>query len=289
MNLPVETVLRPRDLGEALSLLAEDPSAVPVAGGTDLVVQLRARRRHAPVLVDIGALGLDRIAVEGNALVIGAAATMDAIARSAAVREHTPALATAAGQVGAWPIQCRATLGGNLANASPAADTAPPLLTAGATVTAAFPSGQRRIPVLDLFEGPGTTRLAPGELITSVSIPLDPVPAGARRVDRFLKLGPRREQIISVVSLALRATLLADGALADVRIAVGAAAPTPVRAPAAESVLEDRPPGGAARREAARALQEDIAPIDDIRATARYRRLAAAVSLDRLLGEISHG
>ncbi len=289
MNLPVEAVLRPRSLAEALSLLAEHPEAVPLAGGTDLVVQLRARRRVAPVLVDLGGLGLDGITVEGDDLVLGAAATMDAIARSPLVRKHAPALAAAAAQVGAWPIQCRATLGGNLANASPAADTAPPLLAAGAEVTAASLAGTRRIPVLDLFSGPGTTTLEPGELLVAVSVPLASPPEDGRLVDRFVKLGPRREQVISVVSLALRALVAPDGTLGGVRIAVGAAAPTPVRCPAAEARLEGRVPDRETRRETARLLQKDLAPIDDLRAPARYRRLAACVLLDRLLVEAARG
>ncbi len=289
MDLPVTEVLRPDTLDRALELLHADPPPVPLAGGTDLVVQLRARRREAPVLLDLSGLPLDDIREEGGHVVIGATATMESIAASGVVREAAPALAEAAGRVGAWPIQCRATLGGNLANASPAADTAPPLIAAGAEAVLASAWGRRTVAIEAFFTGPGRTVLEPGELLLEVRVPrLSRLP-GARAVDRFVKLGPRREQIISVVSLALRTGVTAAGALERCRIAVGSVAATPVRAHHAEAVLEGRIPDEALRREAVRALQRDIAPIDDVRAPARYRRLTAAVLLDRLLQEATRG
>jgi len=289
MDLPVTSVLRPETLDRALELLHGDPPPVPVCGGTDLVVQLRAGRREAPVLLDLSALALDGIREESGVLVVGATATMDAIASSTAVREAAPALAEAAGRVGAWPIQCRATLGGNLANASPAADTAPPLIAAGAELLLASAWGRRTVPVEAFFTGPGRTVLEPGELILEVRVPRLSRTPGDCAVDRFAKLGPRREQIISVVSLALRSGVTASGTLEGCRIAVGSVAAIPVRARHAEEALEGRVPDETVRREAVRALQRDIAPIDDVRAPARYRRLAAAVMLDRLLGEVAGG
>lgn len=285
MDLPVERVERPVSVEEALALLARAPAAVPIAGGTDLVVQLRDGRRRAPVLVDLGQLGLAWIRETDAGLEIGAATAMDVIARSPLVRAAAPALADAAGLVGAWPIQCRATLGGNLANASPAADAAPPLLVADATVELVAPGGARSVPVDELFVGPGTTALGPGELIRSVAVPR----LGPRSVERFAKVGPRREQVISVVSLAVRAAVGPRGELTGVRVAVGSSAPRPVRARHAERVLEGRVPVDGVRLEAAEALQVDIAPIDDVRASADYRRLAAAVLLDRFLRGIADG
>jgi len=289
MDLPVTSVLRPETLDRALELLHADPPPVPVSGGTDLVVQLRAGRRRAPVLLDLSALPLDGIREEGGTLVVGATAPMDAIASSPFVRRAAPALAQAAGRVGAWPIQCRATLGGNLANASPAADTAPPLIAAGAELVLVSAWGRRTVPVEAFFTGPGQTVLEAGELILEVRVPALSRTPGARAVDRFEKLGPRREQIISVVSLAIRTGITAAGVLEGCRIALGSVAATPVRARHAEAVLEGRVPDEAVRREAARALQHDIAPIDDVRAPARYRRIAAAVVLDRLLEEAARG
>ncbi len=289
MDLPVREVLRPESLDRALELLQCEPPPVPVCGGTDLVVQLRARRREAPALLDLSGLPLAGIRRDGAEVVIGATTTMEAIATSEVVQRNTPALAAAAGQVGAWPIQCRATLGGNLANASPAADTAPPLMAAGATVVVASAWGRRTLPVEELFLGPGRTALEPGELILEVRVPaLQPGP-GVRRFERFVKLGPRSEQIIAVVNLALRCGLTGDGRLEGCRIALGSVGPTPLRARAAEAVLEGRAPNAGVRHEALIALQRDMAPIDDVRAPARYRRLAAAVLLDRVLEEAVRG
>jgi CO/xanthine dehydrogenase FAD-binding subunit len=285
VDVPVREVLRPTSLPEALELLAERPDARPIAGGTDLMVQLRDGRKHAAALVDLGRIGLELVRESDTELEIGAATRMDRIAAEPRIRSLFPALAAAAAQVGAWPIQCRATLGGNLANASPAADTAPALLVEGAILKVASSAGPRQLAIDEFFLGPGRNALAPGELILSVLLPFPQTDSGARVVERFAKVGPRREQIISVVSLAGRAVVRADGTLSEVRLALGSAAPTPVRARHVEGVLAGRVPDPEVRREAVGALQDDIAPIDDVRAPARYRRLAAAVLLDRFLEE----
>lgn len=285
MDLPIRRLLCPSSLHEALTLLGSEPGARPVAGGTDLVVQLRDGRRSAETLVDLGQVGLTWIVEREGAVEIGAGTPMDAIADAPAVRRRAPALAAAAARVGAWPIQCRATLGGNLANASPAADTAPPLLVADATVELVSFAGRRLLPVSELFLGPGRAALAPGELIRAVAVPAL-APGG---FERFVKVGPRREQIISVVSVALRTGRSGAGVLEGVRIAVGACGPVPLRARAAEAAIEGRRPEERVRREALAALQDDLAPIDDVRAPARYRRLAAAAVLDRLLVEAGRG
>ncbi len=281
MDLPVERVLRPRTLGEAAALLAADADARPLAGGTDLVVQLRDGRRRAPVLVDLSNLGLTAISERDGGVEIGAGCTMAAIAAHRAVQRVAPALAAAAAQVGAWPIQCRATLGGNLANASPAADTAPPLLVAEAVLAVVGPAGERRLGVDELFLGPGVTSLASGELITSVFVP-GPSP-GLRAIEHFTKVGPRREQVIAVASLAGRAEVKADGTLQRIRLALGSVAPTPMRARCTENRLAGLRPDAAARRAALACLCGEIAPIDDLRAPARYRLLAAAALLERFL------
>lgn len=288
MDLDLRRVVRPASLPEAVALLAAEPGARALAGGTDLVVQLRDGRRRAATLVDLGRLSLDRIADLGGELEIGALATMAAIAGNLAVREYCPAVAEAAALVGAWPIQCRATLGGNLANASPAADTAPPLLVAGAGAVVASPHGERTVPLEEFFLGPGSTVLGPGDLLLAVRVPREDAPAGAHRVERFAKVGPRREQIIATVSLAAR-LWVAAGSIVRCRLALGAVAPKPVRALGVEAFLAGRAPDAATRRRAAELLQRDIAPIDDVRAPARYRRLAAAVLLDRLLKEVASG
>jgi len=287
MDLPVEHVVRPPSLEEALAALAADPLARPIAGGTDLVVQLRDGRRRTATLVDLGRSGLTGIRTRDGRLEIGACTPMDVIAADPGVREICPSLAEAAGLIGAWPNQCRATLGGNLANASPAADTAPPLLVAEASLRLVSRGGRREVPAAHFFRGPGETCLAAGEIIEAILVPLWK-PDAERTLDRFAKVGPRREQIISAVSLAARIAVRA-GAVSDVRLALGATAPTPVRARMTESFLLGRAPTATVRREACVVLQRDIAPIDDVRAPAAYRRVAAAVLLDRSLAEVAGG
>jgi len=285
VDVPVQEVLRPATVSEAVAVLAARPDARPVAGGTDLLVQLRDGRRSVGCLVDLDGLGLAGIRRTSDGIEIGAATPMDRIAADAGIRALFPALAAAAGTVGAWPIQCRATLGGNLANASPAADTAPALLVAGAVLAIAGPGGTRHLPVGEFFLGPGRCALASGELLVSVALPLATVAPARRVMERFVKVGPRREQVISVVSFAGRAVVRPDGTVEAVRLALGSVAPTPVRARRAEAAVSGRRPEEAVRREAAVALQRDIAPIDDVRAPAAYRRVAAAVLLDRFLRE----
>ena len=289
MDVPVREVMRPGSLAEALAVLAERPDSVPIAGGTDLMVQLRDGRKRAATLVDLGRLGLAEVRETDGGIEIGAATPMDRIAEDTRIRRAHPALAEAAAQVGAWPIQCRATLGGNLANASPAADTAPALMVAGASLTLVSREDTRKVPVDEFFLAPGRSALAHGELILSILLPPSSQQPGLRAFERFVKVGPRREQIISMVSLAGRALVTGDGTISDVRLALGSVAPTPVRARRTERLLTGRRPDAELRREAARVLQDDIAPIDDVRAPAGYRRIACAVLLARFLEEAAHG
>jgi CO/xanthine dehydrogenase FAD-binding subunit len=288
MDVPISEVMRPATMAEALAILAERPEARPLAGGTDLLVQLRDGRRRTDTLVDLGRIGFDRINESDGVLEIGAAARMDTIAEHPRIRHAFPALATAAGKVGAWPIQCRATLGGNLANASPAADTAPALLVADADLLLVASTGSRLVPLDGFFLGPGKTVLAPGELIAAVRLIIPRSLAGSRRIERFVKVGPRREQIISVVSFAGCAVVDDDLIVTELRLAFGSVAPTPLRARQVEGIVLGRRSTPETRREALVALGEDLAPIDDVRAPASYRRIAAAVLLDRFLAEVAH-
>lgn len=281
MDLPVKGVFRPSSLNEALAVFSEEPTMLPIAGGTDISVQLRAGMHPGRSLLDLSGILSTSISTAGGFLQIGAGATMDDIAGSDIVRSICPALSESARQVGAWPIQCRATLGGNLANASPAADTAPPLLVADALVEVAGPDGTRNIEIDDFFAGPGKTTLEPGELIQTICLPAAKPPS----FSRFTKLGWQREQIISVVSLAVNLHFDDQSRVTQAMIALGAVAPTPKRAPHAEGALVGHVLDPAAISEAVQAVQEDISPIDDVRAPAWYRRVAAATLLDRLLKE----
>jgi xanthine dehydrogenase FAD-binding subunit len=289
VDVPVREVLRPGSVAEALAALVLHADAVPIAGGTDLMVQLRDGRKRVTSLVDLDRLGLAGVRETDEGIEIGAATPMDRIAGDPRVRRLHPALAQAAAQIGAWPIQCRATLGGNLANASPAADTAPALIVEGALLVVASTAGTRQVPVEQFFLAPGRSALTPGELIISVRLPSPQLGPGLRVVERFVKVGPRREQIISVASLAGRAVVADSGVLAEIRLALGSVAPTPVRARRTERLLTGYRPDMNLRREAARVLQEEIAPIADVRAPAEYRRIVCAVLLDRFLEESARG
>lgn len=289
MDVPVREVVRPGSLAEALLALAERPDALVIAGGTDLLVQLRDGRKRAATLVDLDRLDLAGVRETNGGIEIGAATPMDRIAADPRIRRLHPALAEAAAQIGAWPIQCRATLGGNLANASPAADTAPALLVADASLTLVSHGGTRKVPVEEFFRAPGRSALAPAELILSVLLPTPSEERGLRAFESFVKVGSRREQIISMVSLAGRALVAGDGTFSEVRLAFGSVAPTPVRARRTEHLITGRRPDAELRREATRVLQDDISPIDDVRAPAGYRRIACAVLLARFLEEAAHG
>lgn len=281
MDLPVKGIFRPSTLSEALAVFSEEPAMLPIAGGTDISVQLRAGMYPGRSLLDLSGILSTSISTAGDFLQIGAGATMDDIAGSEVVQSICPALSQSARQVGAWPIQCRATLGGNLANASPAADTAPPLLVADALVEVAGPHGTRSIEIGDFFAGPGATTLEQGELIQTICLPVANPPS----FSRFTKLGWQREQIISVVSLGVHLHLDDQLRVTQAAIALGAVAPTPKRAPTAEGVLVGHVLEPTVIGEAVKAVQDDISPIDDVRAPAWYRRVAAATLLDRLLKE----
>ena len=281
MDLPVEGICRPSKFEEAVAAFSEDPAMLPIAGGTDVAVQLRAGKFNGRRLLDLSGVLSRSISVSRDFLEIGAGATMDDIAGSDAVQSICPALCEAARKVGAWPIQCRATLGGNLANASPAADTAPPLLVAGALIATVGLNGLREIEGGDFFAGPGETTLKPGELIQTIRIPL----ANRPHFSRFEKLGWQREQIISVVSLAVNLHLDDQARVTGAAVAFGAVAPTPKRAPGVEAALIGHALEPGVIDRAVEAVQDDIAPIDDVRAPAWYRRVAAATLLQRMLEE----
>ena len=268
----------PRSLAGAYALLADGPWR-PVAGGTDLLVQMAAGTGDLPDRVlDLARIEeLRGIAVEDGALVLGAMTTYTAIRRSAECREHVPALVEAAATIGAAQIQNRGTLGGNIANASPAGDTLPVLLATDATFDLGGPRGERTVAAGAFWTAYRRTALAPDELVLRVRIPLSP-----KRIVRFRKVGTRRAQAISKVVMAL--AWQAEGGLwRDVRLALGSVAATPIRAPATEAVLEGAAPDRATADRAAAALAAELEPIDDVRSTAVYRRAVAGRVLHRMI------
>lgn len=273
----------PRSLAEAFTLLSgsSEGRVRPVAGGTDLLVQITGELGDPPErVVDLWHLdelrGIER---DGDHLVIGALSTYTELRRSPLVAEHLPALADVAATIGAAQIQNRGTIGGNLANASPAGDTLPMLLATDAEIVIGSAAGERTVRADAFFPAYRRTALAAGELILRVRIPID-----RRRELRFRKVGTRRAQAISKVVLAL--AWRADGgssAWRDVRLALGSVAPTPIRATATEQVLEGSAPTQATADAAAAALEAEIHPIDDVRSTAVYRRTVAGRVLHRLI------
>lgn len=291
MNLPLPALpsfdyARPASREEALKLLSEaDPEVRPMLGGTDLFVQLRAAARQVRLLVDIKRLpGMQEIAYSPKSgLRIGAGATMNMIAGHPEVQRHYAILTEAARSVASYQLRNRATIGGNLCNASPAADTAPATLVLEAELTAIGPSGERRLPVGEFFQGPGKTALAPDEILLQIDYPAPPKGAAGR----YLKLGRNAQGDLAIVSVAIFG--FPDSAAKSgfrFRLAVGSAAPTPFRASEAEALLAAEAITDKTIEKAAAAAREASRPIDDLRASARYRREMVAALTRRGLAEV---
>ncbi len=277
--MPAEPpVVSPTSLGQAFALLAAAPHR-PIAGGTDVMVQIAAETTPIPErMLDLWRLDeLRGILVEGGALVLGALTTYTEIRRSPLCAEHAPALVEAAATIGAVQIQNRGTLGGNIANASPAGDTLPVLLAMDAMITVGSLRGERTVAAGDFWPAYRRTPLRPDELVLRVSLPL----VAGRRV-RYRKVGTRRAQAISKVVMAL-AWREDGGVWRDVRLALGSVAPTPIRATETEHVLEGAAPRETVGDHAAAVLRGELRPIDDVRSTAAYRKAAAGRVLHRLL------
>ncbi|HEU5204456.1 MAG TPA: xanthine dehydrogenase family protein subunit M [Candidatus Limnocylindrales bacterium] len=281
--MPVEPpIVSPRSLADAYAVLAEAPHR-PIAGGTDVMVQLTGELGPVPDrMIDLWRLQeLRGIALEGDALVLGALTTFTDIRRSPICLEVIPALVDAAATIGAAQIQNRATIGGNAMNASPAGDSLPVLLAADAEFVAGSARGERRIPASAFWVAYRTTAVEPDELLLRVRIPL-----AEHREIRFRKVGTRRAQAISKVVIALaRREPEPGGSWSEVRLALGSVADRPIRAAATEAVLEGAEPTQATADRAADTLAGELQPIDDVRSTADYRRMVAARVLHRLVRE----
>jgi CO/xanthine dehydrogenase FAD-binding subunit len=278
--MPHPRYTAPATLHEAVTILAAEPGARPIAGGTDLLPRLRAGVVAPDLLVDLRRLPLREVTAGPDALRIGACATHALLAASETVRGAFPALAQACRSVGGPPIRNRGTIGGNLANASPAADSAPPLLAYDAQMVIAGIGGERVVPLEGFFLGPGCTALAPGELITEIRLPWP----GPRTAAVSLKLGRRRAMAVAVAGVAVRLTLAGAGEVAVARIALGSVAPVPLRATAAEGLLADLPISACCDfSAAAQAAAAACAPISDLRAGAAHRRRMVEVLTRRAL------
>jgi CO/xanthine dehydrogenase FAD-binding subunit len=272
-----------RSLAEAVSLLAGAEAATirPIAGGTDLMLQLRERVLSVDSLVDVGAVPeLKGLQLENNTVRIGAAVTYREIIESDLIGRHAYLLQEASRAVGAIQIQNMGTVGGNIANASPAGDALPCLYALEGRVTVAGTAGERSLPLADFVRGYRQTDLRPGELIKEITFEALPPDTGSA----FVKFGLRQGQAISVVMLAaiLQVRL---GIISRAAVALGAVAPTVVRSPAAEAVLLGQPPSPELFDAAGEAAREDIRPIDDIRGTAAFRRHVVRPLVREALGK----
>ena len=284
---PIESYVRPKSLEEALEFLRGGNVTV-LAGGTDLMPQTNAGRiKFQPVLLNVRRIAeLGGIAEESGVIRLGSLVTITELRDSALVRDRLNLLWQACDHFASDQIRNAATIGGNICNASPAGDTLIPLLALDARVVlASKPNGtvtMRRVPLAEFFTGPGKTVRKPAELLTAVEVPL-PL-AGFR--GEFYKHGTRPGLDISAIAIAAGACMKGK-ALTNVRIAFGAVAPTPIRAPRAEAALEGKEADEATLEAAAKAALAEIHPISDVRASDWYRRELVHNMLKRVLSHVS--
>lgn len=281
-NATEPRVESPTSLPEAMALLAREdgPPWRPLAGGTDLMVQLNGEIGEPPArILDIWSLDeLRGIRLGDGWLDVGALTTYTELRRSSLVAEHAAALAEAAATIGAAQIQNRGTIGGNVINASPAGDTLPVLLALDAELVLSSVRGERTVPAADFWPSYRVTARAHDELLARIRIPVTP----GRQV-RFRKVGTRRAQAISKVVMALSWRASTQRGWSDVRLALGSMAATPVRARRTEAVLSGAEPTRDTADAARARLEAEVTPIDDVRSTAEYRRTVAGRVLHRLI------
>ncbi len=272
----------PDSLEEALEILGEDSSFLILAGGTDLLVKYFDAREKMGNVLDISRLEeLKKIVIEGEKIFLGALTTHEEIYRNPDLQKKVPFLCRAAKSVGAPQIRNQGTLGGNMANASPAADLAPPLIAVGSRILLAGPDGERSFNLDEFFTGPGKTRKNPNEIITGVEFN---VPVGDFR-NTFLKVGQRRALAIAVASLAI-ALSCRQGKVEEVRLSAGSVAPTPLRARETEKILQGQKLDNLPLEKAADQLEKEASPIDDIRGTRVYRARVLGNLLRKGLQEV---
>ena len=271
----------PTTIDEARALLAGDAGAIVFAGATDVVPQMRGGRPEPSMLIDLKKIDrLMSVSLDGDTWHVGAAAPSSALTANAAFAADFPGLTEAAGLIGSDQIQNRSSLGGNLCNASPAADSVPALVVNDAIAVIAGSDGERRVPVADVVTGPGQTSLAHDEIVVCFEL----ARPAARTSDAYLRLIPRTEMDIAVVGAGVRITLDGDGAVSAATVALGAVAPTVVRVPAAEAALVGSRLDDDALAAAADAASDACNPIDDKRGTISYRRQVAGVLTRRAAG-----
>lgn len=273
--MPTLNYIAPSSLKEAVGILAGAAGAAKVlSGGTDLLVQLKSGRSRPELIVDAKKIpGLIGIREEGGGFVIGAATPCAVIGEHKKLEETWPGVVEAACLIGSTQVQGRASLAGNLCNASPAADSVPALIAARATCIVAGPNGEREVPVETIATGPGRTSLAKGELLVAFRLPKRPPRSG----DAYLRFIPRTEMDIAVVGAGVHVTLDAKGVCTDARVVLGAVAPTAVIVPDAAAALIGHKLDDDTLAKLDAAARKACKPIDDKRGTIDYRIKVAGV------------
>jgi CO/xanthine dehydrogenase FAD-binding subunit len=279
---------RPTTLAEACQLLAREPEAAILAGGTDLMVHLRQpwRGRRPPAVVNLKRIpDLARVEVSDRVVRLGALVSLSTLEAHPVVAREYPVLPFTARYMGSPAVRNLATVGGNLCNASPAADLSPVLLALDAEVGIAGTAGARRLGLAEFFRGPGLTVLGPGELLAWLEIPRK---HATWRV-RYERLDVRRAMDIAIAAAALALRLDPAGLVAEARIALGAVAPIPLRVPEAETILIGSRLDETTIARAAAVCQTAARPIGDVRASAEYRRDMVGALVGRGLARIAGG
>jgi len=260
---------RPATLLEATSILLENPGAVLFAGGTDVLVRVKQRLLSPTLLVDLkGISELQSVSSVGeNGLRIGAMTTLTDLIENNIIRQRCPVLSQAAGKMACVQVRNRGTIGGNLANASPSADTAPPLMVMDAELELSDGATSRRVPIVEFFTGPGETVMTEGEILVGIIVP------DVARKAYYIKQTLREAMDIAAVGVCMSKRLEGDP---DPRLVLGAVAPTPIRVPEAEALLAE-----GKVEEAAKCAAQAAKPIDDVRSSAEYRRDVIAPLVER--------
>ena len=272
----------PRSLADAIEILsAAGEGARVLAGGTDLVVDMKTGRMRPTTVVNLKRIpGLTGIEDVGQGTRIGALTKVTVVEQSSLVQDHHPALAEAASLLASPPVRALATIGGNVGRASPASDLGPALIVSSATATIVGRGGARDELVEDLYTGPGTTSLAASDVITSIFLPSPPSGFGSA----FIKLGERGSGTdIAIAGVSASVVISADGRIADCRIAMASLGPTPMRASATEALLRRQMPTDELLTDAAASAGREAKPIGDMRASASYRTALAQVLTKRAL------
>ena len=277
--MPTSRYEAPTSIAGALRLIAADPGAMVLAGGTDLLVQYQSGARRPTTFVDVKRISeLMQISADEAGVTIGAAAPAADICAHPVIRACWPGLVDAVRLIGSAQIQARGTIGGNLCNGSPAADSTCALMVNQAVAIITGAAGERQVPVEEFVVAPGKTVLAPGELLVSVRLPR---PTG-RTADAYQRLIPRSEMDIAVASVGVSLTLDANGVCTAARVAIGAVAPTVLLVADAALAFVGSTLDADALGRAAAAARAAARPIDDKRGTVDYRRTVVGVLTKRV-------